>query len=180
MNAGRLLTQGAIPNVLEAYQDAISGTSGNPAGIEVNAGQAKFTRWELESATTRLSHTCHSRDVCRIVFDVASRRAIQDAYFGLALWDSEGRLIVAGSSLDDGGRAAGLGEGEHKVVFEMRLPIKAGAYQLDVSLNGVGEGQIDRWQAEPKLIVLPSGDSSLPERWHGILNEKVRFSGPSI
>jgi lipopolysaccharide transport system ATP-binding protein len=180
MNAGRLVAQGAISNVLEAYQDAISGTSANSAGIEVNPGQAKFTRWELESASTRLSHTCHSRDVCRFVFSLASRRAIQDAYFGLALWDSEGQLIVAGSSLDDGGRAVGLGEGEHRVVFEVRLPIKAGAYQLDVSLNGVGEGQIDRWHAVPKLIVLPSGDSSLPERWHGILNEKVRFSGPSI
>lgn len=180
MNAGCLVTEGAISNVLEAYQDAISGTSANSADIEVNPGQAKFTRWELESASTRLSHACHSRDVCRFAFSLASRRAIQDAYFGLALWDSEGQLIVAGSSLDDGGRAVGLGEGEHRVVFDVRLPIKAGAYQLDVSLNGVGEGQIDRWHAVPKLIVLPSGDSSLPERWHGILNEKVRFSGPSI
>lgn len=179
MNAGRLVTQGAISNVLEAYQAAISGTSANSAGIEVNPGQAKFTRWQLESASTQLSHTCHSRDVCRFVFSLVSRRAIQDAHFGFALWDSGGQLIVAGRSLDHGGRALGLGEGEYRVVFEVRLPIKAGAYQLDVSLNGVDEGQIDRWHAEPKLIVLPSVDSSLPEKWNGILNEKVQFSGPS-
>jgi ABC-type polysaccharide/polyol phosphate transport system ATPase subunit len=180
MNGGRLVTQGPISNVLEAYQDAISGTSADSAGVEVNPGQAKFTAWELKSAATGLSHTCRSRDVCRFVFSLVSRRAIQDTYFGLALWDSEGRLIVAGSSLDNGGRANDLLEGEHEVVFEVRLPIKAGAYQLDISLNGVGEGQIDRWHAEPKLIVLPSGDSSLPERWHGVLNEMVRFNGPGI
>lgn len=179
MNSGRLVTQGSISSVLEAYQDAVSGISGTSTEIEVKAGQARFTKWELESASTRLSHTCVSREACRFVFTVVSRRVIQDAFFGFALWDSEGQLVLAGSSLDDGRRTVRLTEGEHRVVFEVRLPIKAAAYQIDVSLNGVGEGQFDRWHAVPKLIVLPSGDSSLPEIWHGIVNEKVQFTGPS-
>jgi lipopolysaccharide transport system ATP-binding protein len=179
MSSGRMAVQGPILEVLEAYQDAISGASGGLVGIEVQTDQARFTKWLLEPGSTSLSHSCLSREVCRLMFTVVSKRVVEQAYLGLAIWDSEGQLIVAGSSLDDGGHAFHLPEGEHIVMFEVRLPIKAGAYQLDVSLNGVGEGQIDRWHAEPRLIVLPSGDSSLPEKWHGLLNEKMRFEGPT-
>jgi ABC-type polysaccharide/polyol phosphate transport system ATPase subunit len=178
MNDGRLVTQGSISKVLEAYQVAVSGVPGASTAIEVKPGQARLTKWELESASTRLAHTCISREECRFVFTVVSRCTIQDAYFGFAIWDSGGQLIVAGSSLDDGRRPVTLTEGEHRVAFDVRLPIKAATYQLDVSLNGVGEGQFDRWHAEPKLTVLPTGDSSLPEKWHGLVNEKVQFTGP--
>ena len=181
MNSGRLAVRGSISQVLEAYQGVISGASdthGGAAGIEVPVGQARFTQWTLVSETGSLTRSCVSRDVCRFVFTIASKRVVDQAYLGIVLWDSEGRLILAGSSLDEGGHAIHFDQGDYRVVFEVRLPIKAGSYQLDVSLNGVGEGQIDRWHAEPKLIVLPSGDSSLPENWHGLVNEKIRFEGP--
>lgn len=182
MSSGRMAVRGPISQVLEAYQGAISGSTdalGGVTGIEVQAGQARFTQWILESGSTGLSRSCTSRDICRFAFTIVSKRVVDQAYLGVALWDSEGQLILAGSSLDEGGQAFHLPLGEHRVVFEVRLPIKAGSYQLDVSLNGVGEGQIDRWHAEPKLIVLPTGDSSLPDKWHGLLNEKIHFEGPA-
>lgn len=178
MNSGRVELHGPMVEVLQAYQDAISGAAKGIAEIEVLAGQARITQWTLESSTTGLLHTCTSREVCRLKFTVVSKRDIEQVYIGLAIWDLDGQLVVAGSSLDDGD-SFHLGVGEYCFSFEVRLPVRAGAYQLDVSLNAVGEGQMDRWHVEPKLVVLPTGDSSLPEKWHGWLNEKMIFDGPT-
>jgi ABC-type polysaccharide/polyol phosphate transport system ATPase subunit len=130
MSSGRVAVRGHISVVLQAYQDAISGASDGLAGIQVQAGQARFTQWSLEAGATGLSHSCISREVCRFQFTIVSRRVVEQAYIGLALWDAEGQLVVAGSSLDDGGRAFHLSEGEHRVVFEARLPIKLGPINL--------------------------------------------------
>jgi hypothetical protein len=60
-------------------------------------------------------------------------------------------------------------------VARVRVPVKTGLYQLDVSLNSQMLGQLDRAFLEPKLHVLPP-ETTLPEEWQGLLTEPVEFT----
>jgi lipopolysaccharide transport system ATP-binding protein len=176
LDAGRIRMQGDIAGVLEAYQSSIDdGTeSGNVAAC-VKEGDARFVEWCLRNPRTGLKYSCYSRDECRFDFKLVANREVENAFFGLALWDSDGKLIVAGSSMDHGGRYVHISHGAHYVSFSVRLPIKAGRYTLDISLNSSDLGQLERWSAHPKLIVLPNVQTNLSEHWHGLVNEDVRF-----
>jgi hypothetical protein len=77
--------------------------------------------------------------------------------------------------LDGDGKYLDLQKGNYFVAFRVRLPIKADAYQLDVSLNEGNGVQVDRWRATPRLVVLPKLATSLSAKWHGLLNEEVKF-----
>ena len=57
----------------------------------------------------------------------------------------------------------------------MRLPLKAGLYHVQMSVNTMTTGQITQEWLEPKLHILPLLDTHLPEKWHGLLTEQVGF-----
>jgi hypothetical protein len=58
---------------------------------------------------------------------------------------------------------------------KVRLPLKAGLYQLDVSLNSRSKGQLERCYLEPKLNILPLLRTTRPQEWHGLVTEELKF-----
>lgn len=174
IESGEIKKIGDISEVISQYQQTISGqVKGQGANIE--PGSARFVEWECKGHKEALRHSCYSRDVCTLNFTLISKRSIYNAFFGIAIWSEDGKLIFAASSLDNNGSYMEIKENTYQISFTLRLPIKAGAYQLDISLNSRDSGQIDRWNVEPKLVILPKLSTSLPEYWQGILNEKVEF-----
>ncbi len=177
LEAGTIKSKGAVTEVLSTYQESLlRNIDSDQSHVSVRDGEVKFVAWRLHPDERVSPHSCYSREMCRIVFTLVAKRKILNAYIGFAIWSLEGDLIFAASSLDNNGQYANIHEGVHHVVWEVRLPLKAGGYQMDISLNSQDSAQIDRWAAYPKLSILPLQNTLLPEHWHGILNEKASFT----
>lgn len=172
LESGRVKLKGETIKVLNAYAD-----SGEKAPDRaVKKGEAKILKWKLLNSSTGHEHVCQSRDLCEFLFTLVAKRDVTNVYIGFALWNSEGRLMVAASSMDNEGKYIDLAEGvTYNVKIKVRLPLIEDNYQLDISLNSVEFGQFDRWSAEPALKVLPRRHTALPEAWNGLLNEEVHF-----
>lgn len=176
LNSGTVQASGNIATILAVYQKNFSDHANDiTQTINVNDGEARFVRWQIKSQETNLEHTCYSRDFCQLAFTLCSKRKVSHAIIGFALWTLEGELVLAGSSSDNNGSQIDFDQGIYETLITVRLPLRAGTYQLDISLNSPGSGQIDRWSAEPKLTILPKSNTSLPEAWHGLVNEEVKF-----
>jgi lipopolysaccharide transport system ATP-binding protein len=175
IESGKVKAQGPMAEVLSRYMQAAS-SSDEAAQVDVRSGEARFIEWRLKNATQEMAHSCFSRDECIVEFRLAMRRKVFSASFGFAIWSSEGVLVLAASSLDNGGTYHDLYEGIYKVAFKTRLPIKADTYQLEVALNEGGGKQIEKWSAAQRLVVLPTLATPLPARWHGLLNEETKFA----
>ena len=174
LESGKVKNQGEVSTILSQYMQAVS-FNDETSKVEVKPGEAKFVSWQLKQASPDMVHSCYSRDECIIEFRLVAKRVVSNAVVGFAIWNAEGVLVLATSSLDSSGKYLDLQEGSYALAFKIRLPIKADAYQLDVSLNEGSARQVDRWMADPKLVVLPKLATSLPERWHGLVNEEAKF-----
>jgi hypothetical protein len=77
--------------------------------------------------------------------------------------------------MDTYGKPIAIARGLHEVSFETVLPLRAGQYQLDVSLSSVAGGRIDRWAADPMMVVVPrhGSDTTLHPEWQGLIDSKV-------
>jgi lipopolysaccharide transport system ATP-binding protein len=180
LDKGRVQCAGAIETVLDAYQRSMEEGPGKTMEAVSDDRAFPFLDWELRGDGATDKHTCYTREECVMVFRLRARRAVRDAYVGFGIWNSDGELIVAGQSRDDQQPLFAIEPGMHDLTVTVRLPIKAGLYQIDISLNSAAEGQLERALIEPRLHILPQTDTNLPERWHGILSEPVRMRLSSV
>jgi ABC-type polysaccharide/polyol phosphate transport system ATPase subunit len=175
LERGRVVEDGPITKVLDAYQRSTEiqqGTARDTGALK--PGEARWTGWCLADGGADEPHTCPTGSICEFRVDLASRVALDDATIGFVLWNSAGQIVVAGNTLANRMSPLSFGEGHHVLVARVRLPVKAGLYQLDVSLNSQTLGQLDRAFLEPKLHVMPP-ETTLPEEWHGLLTEPLSF-----
>jgi lipopolysaccharide transport system ATP-binding protein len=177
LERGRLECAGPIDRVLDAYQRSteLLAKAAAQHEDEPDTRPYKFLSWELKGSGAESKHTCFTREECAMAFRVRLKRTVPDAYIGFGLWNDQGELIVAGLSQDGGGEPFYMEAGMHEVVVSVRLPVKAGLYQLDVSVNSVAEGQLERCQIEPRLHILPRLNTNLPEKWHGMVTEPISY-----
>ncbi|MBI3985445.1 MAG: ATP-binding cassette domain-containing protein [Lentisphaerae bacterium] len=175
LDAGRINYCGSASEAVARYQKAfVSDGAAVPDERSVREGDIRFIRWETIRADPLLPpHSCQSRDQVVFKFTLVSRRRVNEAAVLFAVWSLDGTLLLAAGSRDQGREPFDIQEGTHSVLVRTRLPLKAGLYQLDISLYASGLGQLDRWTAEPRLNVLPRLDTQLAESWHGLLNEEV-------
>ncbi len=179
LESGMVAFRDTIDKVLLAYQSSQGpeALSEHHSAItsSVKPGAARFVAWKLINSAPGMQHNCFSRDICEFSLTLLSKSTIPDAFIGFALWDSSGQLILAASSADTNQGNFIIKEGVNTIEMRVRLPLKPGIYNIDMSLNSRSTGQVDRWLAVPNLTVLSSYDSHLPERWHGLVNEPVQF-----
>jgi lipopolysaccharide transport system ATP-binding protein len=89
-------------------------------------------------------------------------------HYGLAIWSEDGILVWAGTSLFADQSCETVVSGRYDVTFRIRgLSLRPGRYRIDASVNS-SEGQLDRWQADPELNVLPRRADVVPPAWQGI------------
>jgi lipopolysaccharide transport system ATP-binding protein len=177
LEQGQLLLGGDTSTVLSAYYRS-TGEREVPVveRRDVPEGAARFVAWQVKSSS-KSSYSCFSGEPCAIQLRLRARRIVKEANFGIALWAADGALVWAMRSLDHGGEAVFLREGDYEVEFALpQLPLRPGEYQVLVSVNDLTEGTLDGWYAPPRLQVLPTGDSGLPAQWQGILNLRGKFS----
>jgi ABC-type polysaccharide/polyol phosphate transport system ATPase subunit len=174
IESGTVKSQGEVSAVLSEYMHAAS-LGEEAANVNVRPGEARFVDWRLRNTSSEMMHSCYSRDECTVEFRLVVRRNVVGASMGFAIWSSEGVLVLAVSSLDNDGKYHDLYEGTYRAMLRVKLPIKADTYQLEARLNEDRGREVDRWLAAPKLVVLPKLVTLLPTKWHGLLNEEVKF-----
>ena len=175
LEQGRIKESGSITKVLDAYQRSFERAALSLDSNHVKPGEARFVGWELVDNSVEEKHSCHTRGVAVFVLTLLSRVELTDAIIGLALWNLQGDLVLAGNSLDNSQPYVHVPEGKLKVTVKVRLPLKAGLYQLDVSLNSRSKGQLERCYLEPKLNILPLLRTTRPQEWHGLVTEELKF-----
>ena len=175
LDAGRVQTSGPIARVIDAYQRALE--PGATRDEKSSAGRpVSILDWEVIGASEGEKHACSTRDVCRMRVRITVAQEFAEVFFGFALWDAQGELMVAGSSYDEDKKYIELSPGTHWLTVTVRLPLKAGLYHVQMSVNTMTKGQITQEWLEPKLHILPLLDTHLPEKWHGLLTEQVGFA----
>jgi len=179
LEGGRLLLDGPVTKVLDAYQRSFERNEIGNTSDEVPEGRARFLRWKLEGSSLGEPHTCYTRETCVFVVTLKCRMDVKDAGMSFLLWDAEGRLAVSGHIWEKGGPPVDLAPGLHEFRVTVRLPIKPGLYQVDVRFYSRLQPEIDCSVLQPKLNVL-SLNSAMPSRWQGFLTEQLDFDIHSL
>ncbi|HSI11685.1 MAG TPA: hypothetical protein VK961_06555, partial [Chthoniobacter sp.] len=174
---GRLKKDAPISLALDAYQRSFESIGDPTQKIErlVPEGGARFLHWRLQESVSGEPHICQTREVCTFVFTLASRASVTNVGVSFILWNLDGALVVAGSLRESRVPNFDLEPGVFEIQVTIRLPIKAGLYQIEMRLYSETEGQIDAAFLEPKLHVL-TAESNLPEQWQGLITEPLGFT----
>jgi len=180
LDAGRIKLYGPTREVVGAYEAAmLSEVSGNLASHTraTSAQRAQFVRWEIEHPRASKPNVLISSGPCTFKVVLWVNKPIEKGFGGIALRDSDGQLIWAAATEDQGRGCFRLDPGEYNLFYSVStLPIKPGVYQLHVSLYDSEDGKlIDQWHFIPELIIGTSPESHPRDEWQGILNLPCNF-----
>jgi lipopolysaccharide transport system ATP-binding protein len=175
IDAGLLRQTGPTAEVVSAYETAMTSPERGSAerGFD-NQHSARFLSWDLVDAASDAPHTLVSCGPVKIRFALDVHEPIHHGHHGITLYNAE-RQIVWGSATDD----LELPRGQVELVYEFPyLPIKPGAYSLQVSLWSDGLN-LDLWDAVPDLLVATENFQHPRDEWSGYLNVPSVFSWKS-
>ncbi|MDR3406684.1 MAG: polysaccharide ABC transporter ATP-binding protein [Chthoniobacter sp.] len=176
LEAGRLKVDAPVYQALDAYQRAFDQTVENPQGwAEPLLGKVNVVRWHLENSSTGDPHTCQTRETCVFVISLASGRTDLDCGVSFIIWNLEGTLIFHGHLWDEKCPPFTLEKGLCEIRVTLRLPVKAGLYQLEFKLYSKSDGAIESALLEPKLHILPGDVVAVPQ-WQGMITEVPSFA----
>jgi lipopolysaccharide transport system ATP-binding protein len=172
IDGGTIRQIGPSGQVVGAYESAIlSGEETTRAGEDSPLVKARFLRWEIVQPRAAELNLLDRPGPVALRFMVDVKRPIHRAIHGIALYDSERRLIWG-----NGFRGIALGTGCHEFTHELpELPLKPGAYSWFVTLRDE-EDLIDSWDAVPDLLVGTRPMTHWLDEWAGILNIPSHFS----
>jgi homopolymeric O-antigen transport system ATP-binding protein len=171
LEAGGVDASGEIQSVVSRYQTANIHYSAIRSRESIGDGEAKFTSWELVDSSTGSPHSCYSQDHCEFRLALTCKRDVRKARLGFALRDNNDQVIVSVHSLDNGGEEIDLVAGDYQIIWKLRLPIWDGSYRIVAGLGAQIDGQLDLWDANPLVTVLPKRDLHPSGEWRGVLNE---------
>ena len=173
IEAGGVESSGDIHSVVNQYQTANIHYSALRSKDSIADGEAKFTGWEFVSSSTGSPHSCYSQDHCEFRLSLTCKREVRKARLGFALRDNNDQVIVSAHSLDNGGEEIDLAAGDYNITWKLRLPLWDGSYRIVAGLGAQVEGQLDLWEANPLVTVLPKQDLHAAGEWRGLVNEDV-------
>jgi lipopolysaccharide transport system ATP-binding protein len=178
LKGGSMVFDGSTGRAFELYEKALEeDPDRRPPGrrdLERRPGEARFVRWGIDGPSVA-PHTVASGERVRLDFVLDSDRDVPDAIIGLGIWSGRKELAISASSMDSYGKPLAISRGMHEVAFEVALPLRAGQYQLDVSLTSAAGGRIDRWAADPMLVIVSraDADTTLHPEWQGLIDATV-------
>jgi Wzt-like putative exopolysaccharide export protein len=172
VDSGAVRQTGPTAEVVSAYETAM--TSPERGSGERSFDQqhnARFQSWNLIGASSDSPHTLVSTGPIKIRFCLDVHAPIHHGHHGITLYNAD-RQIVWGWATDD----LNFPRGQVDLVYEFPyLPIKPGAYSLQVSLWSDGQN-VDLWDAVPDLLVATENFQHRRDEWSGYLNVPSVFS----
>ena len=172
IDGGTIRQTGPTGEVVGAYESAVLSGGGSERNLDDSPlVKARFLRWEITEPRSSSPNVIDQSGPVVIRFTVEVRKPLPRAHHGIALFDSERRLIWG-----NGARGLDLDVGTHELTHELsELPLKPGAYSWRVTLWDEND-LADSWDAIPDLLVGTPPMTHWLDEWAGILNVPSRFS----
>jgi lipopolysaccharide transport system ATP-binding protein len=173
LEGGRVRALGAVADTLDRYQRSFE--AADAAAEAKPGGPVTLVDWELDGG----GHASESGAELTAKIRVRFHEPVAGAFFGAALWDASGELILADSMRVQDQYVDEVAPGWHELRVRTRLPLKPGLYSWEISASARGRGLMDRVWVAPKLHILPRSDRKMHPSMIGILNEPIHFAfGP--
>jgi lipopolysaccharide transport system ATP-binding protein len=171
LDVGRIQMVDSAVNVVSAYQASLREASYNDARrAEDSHAHARFLRWEILEPKTEQPNLLTTLGPVTFKFVVRVNRPIRHGGHGIALWDTEKKLIWGNAAY-----SLKLDPGVHEFLYTLdTLPLRPGVYYWYVSLYE-GEGLLDIWNGVPELVIGTEPLTHPRDKWSGILNTPCEF-----
>lgn len=171
IDAGQIRMSGPTADVVGAYEaTALRGQSSGAQRLRPTSDKARFVGWEMIQAgeNQRYAVSSTGQVAVRFVLDVC--RSIRVVSHGIALYDSDRRLMWGNAAHD-----FDLGQGLKQFVYVLpTLPLRPGAYSWQLSLYDE-HGLVDLWEGSPELLVSTPPVTHPRDEWAGVLNIPSEF-----
>jgi len=171
IDGGSIRMSGLTPELVGAYESAMSSakhTLGRNGGAK--PAKARFVSWKVVEPQSSFSHRIESVGPVTISFRLEVQSVIGHGHHGIALYDSDQRLVWAFAS-DDLSFDPGIYELTYRFPF---FPICPRSYNWQLSLWDEN-GNLDMWEALPELIVAAPNYQHPRDEWNGFLNVPSDF-----
>jgi lipopolysaccharide transport system ATP-binding protein len=166
LEGGVIREIGATADVVSDYESAMS--SPDRAGESRTAEQgvkARFISWRITEPAGSEPHRLESVGPVEFTFQLEVNSPIRGAHQGIALFDSERRLMWAYSN-DDLNLQPGVHDLRYKFPF---LPLCPRSYTWQLTLWDEA-GNVDTWEALPELQMVTPNYQHARDEWNGFLN----------
>jgi lipopolysaccharide transport system ATP-binding protein len=166
LEGGVVRETGATADVVSAYESAMSSPDrlGELRGAEQEA-KARFVSWRITEPMGSKPHRLDSVGPVEVTFQLEVISPIRGAHQGIALFDTERRLMWAYSN-DDLSLAPGIHDLRYKFPF---LPLCPRSYTWQLSLWDE-TGSVDTWEALPELQMVAPNYQHARDEWNGFMN----------
>jgi hypothetical protein len=167
---GSIRQNGNSAEVVNAYELAMAGSERAEDGVRAAGSKVRFLNWNI-GGRGPTAHSLNNFDQTAINIEIEATEQLNNAEYGIALYNSERQLIWAKSQQGISVRA-----GRHMFSHSFpMLPLKPGTYQWQVSLWDGGV-KLDMWDCSPDMTVTTEGQQHYLDEWNGILNLPSTFN----
>ncbi|HEV2197124.1 MAG TPA: ABC transporter ATP-binding protein [Candidatus Acidoferrum sp.] len=168
---GSVRQNGPTHEVVSAYESAMARGESNVTQQHRGSGaKARFLKWEIVEPRGAQHHALRKLGPATFNFLVQLAGPINDGEHGIALFNSEHRLMWARAE-----QKLKLDAGTH--IFSHNfpsLPLRPGSYQWQVSLWEGGE-ELDLWDCSPEMTIATENHQHYMDEWNGVLNLPSTF-----
>ena len=169
VDAGSVRQTGPTAEVVSAYETAMTSPERGSAISQANA-KGRFLSWKILSPSGAAPHKLDSMGPVSFSFQFEVRSPIHHGHQGIALFDTERRLMWAFANED-----LTLEPGLYNLVFKFPfLPLCPRSYNWQLSLWDEKEN-VDLWDAVPELQVTIPNYQHARDEWNGFLNLPSEF-----
>jgi lipopolysaccharide transport system ATP-binding protein len=166
LEGGMVRQAGPAAEVLNAYESAMSSPDRGTKSRTAEQGvKARFISWRITEPAGSQPHRLDSLGPVEVAFQLEVNSPIHGAHQGIALFDTERRLMWAYSN-DDLNLEPGVHDLRYKFPF---LPLCPRSYTWQMSLWDE-TGNVDMWEALPELQVAIPNYQHARDEWNGFLN----------
>lgn len=137
----------------------------------------KIKNWYLLNQKDK--HSCYTREEAIFNIEILVSIPLYNVEVGFIIRDERGEIIFSCNTRDFDGNFFNLQIGLYRFNLKIRLPLRAGFYNIDVAIASEGK-IIDHWLSLKKLRILDDYTGVLGEKWLGIINEKFIFDYEKI
>lgn len=165
LESGVVRQTGPTPEVVAAYEFAMSSSDRESNRRDGGNHKARFISWRIEDPRSDSPHRLESIGPVTISFKLQVFSPVRHGHHGIALFDLDSRLMWAVSTDD-----VSLDSGIHDLTYTFPfLPLSPKTYSWQLSLWD-DTGNIDLWEALPQLIVAVPNYQHARDEWNGALN----------